>query len=381
MTVAEQLRTVGTWSGQDVDAGAIQAQLTKLWRSAVEHSQKKGEPAAARTNVLTLVAYADTEDAEQRVLGTLASLAEHHPSRTLLVRAEPGAAVPLLAADVVTRCRVDRPQVCFEQIVLHAHGSIVEQVSSAVASLLLRDLPTYLWWPDDIREQSELLRRLVELCDGVIVDSAAFAEPAASFPTLLSLFYQQPGTEVADLQWGRLSGWRDSTAQFFDSATTRVYLDGITRVEVDVRAGDRPGVPGAGMLYAAWLAGRLGWRSESTPLAVDSSGRFTLLAGRRRIAVTVRSIPRDETAGDQIGAVRLEAAAAGKTATFAVQCASRDQATTRAAEAGAPVVERTMRLPAPTDAAVLSLLLGYFRRDPIYEQSLRTWCDWLGLKP
>jgi glucose-6-phosphate dehydrogenase assembly protein OpcA len=380
MTVAEQLRTVGAWSGQDVDAGAIQAQLTKLWRSAVEHSQKKGEPAAARTNVLTLVAYADTEDAEERVLGTLASLAEHHPSRTLLVRAEPGAAVPSLAADVVTRCRVDRPQVCFEQIVLHAHGSIVEQVSSAVASLLLRDLPTYLWWPEDIREQSELLRRLVALGDGVIVDSSTFTEPAASLPTLLGLFQEQVGAEVADLQWARLTGWRESTAQFFDSATTRQYLDGITQVEVDVRAGDRPGAPGAGILYVAWLASRLGWRSESAPLAVDSSGRFALIAGDRRIAITVRPIPHDETAGDQIGAVRLEAAAAGKTAAFAVHCASRDQVTTRSTETGAPVVERTMRLPAPTDAAVLAQLLGYFRPDPIYEQSVRTWCDWLGLR-
>jgi glucose-6-phosphate dehydrogenase assembly protein OpcA len=380
MTVAEQLRTVGTWSGQDVDAGAIQSQLTKLWRSAVEHSQQKGEPAAARTNVLTIVAYADTEDAEQRILGTLATLAEHHPSRTLLVRAEPGAAVPSLAADVVTRCRIDRPQVCFEQIVLHAHGSIVEQVSSAVASLLLRDLPTYLWWPDDIREQSELLRRLVVLCDGVIVDSSTFAESTASLPTLLSLFHQQPSTEVADLQWARLSGWRDSTAQFFDSATTRQYLDGITQVEVDVRAGDRPGVPGAGLLYVAWLAGRLGWRTESATLDVDSFGRFALMAGSRRVALTIRSTPHDETAGDQIGAVRLEAAAAGKTATFAVHCASQDQVTTRSAEAGAPVVERTMRLPAPTDAAVLAQLLGYFRRDLIYEQSLRTLCGWLGLK-
>jgi hypothetical protein len=43
-------------------------------------------------------------------------------------------------------------------------------------------------------------------------------------------------------------------------------------------------------------------------------------------------------------------------------------------------VERTMRLPAPTDAAVLAQLLGYFRPDPIYEQSVRTWCDWLGLR-
>jgi glucose-6-phosphate dehydrogenase assembly protein OpcA len=288
--------------------------------------------------------------------------------------------VSSLAADVVTRCRIDRPQVCFEQIVLHASGSVVEQVSSAVASLLLRDLPTILWWPDDIREQSELLRRLMDLCDGVIVDSASFAEPTVSLPTLLSLLQQQSSI-VADLQWARLNGWRDITAQFFDTPASRAYLDDLTSVEVDVRVGDRPGLPAAGLLYVAWLAGRLGWRLDTVPLAADAGGQFALTAGDRQVAITLRAVARDETTGDQISAVRLQAGTADKITQFAIHCASEDQVTTRTAEAGMPPVERSMRLAAPTDSMMLAQMLGYLRRDAVYERSMRLLGGWLGVSP
>lgn len=381
MTGAERLRTVGTWSEQDVDAAAVQNQLTKLWHTAGEHARHSGEPAAARTNVLTLVVYSATEAAATRVLATLGDLVEHHPSRTILVRAEPGPDTPSLAAEVVTRCRVDRPQVCFEQIILHARGSSVEQLSSAVASLLLRDLATYLWWPDDIPEQSELLRRLVALCDGVIVDSAQFAAPASALPTLLDLLRQHQSGAVADLQWARLSGWRDITAQFFDGPARRGFLDGITSVEATVRAGERPGLPGAGLLYVAWLAACLKWRLEAGPAPTTGAGEFTLRAGDRPVAVRLRAAPHDETEGDQLIAVSLHATMPDRTAEFAITCAALDQVTTRVAEVGMPAVERTMRLPAPTDAAALAQLLAHLRRDPVYETSVRLLSDWLAERP
>jgi glucose-6-phosphate dehydrogenase assembly protein OpcA len=378
MTTGEHLRTVGTWSGQDVDAEAVQSQLTKLWRSAGEHARHSGEPAAARTNVLTLVVYTATEAAATRVLDAVGALAEHHPSRMILVRAEPGAKTPSLAAEVVTRCRIDRPQVCFEQIVLHARGSSVEQVTSAVASLLLRDLATYLWWPDDIPEHSELLRRLVTLCDGLIVDSATFTRPAVALPTVLALLHQQQSGAVADLQWARLSGWRDITAQFFDGPAARGYLKGVTALDVSVRTGDRPGLPVAGLLYTAWLAGRLNWQLGSGGLtATSSTGEFTLRAGNGPVTVRLRAVSHDETAGEQISAIALRATQADKAADFAIHCAALDQVTTRVAQAGSPAVERTMRLPAPTDSMALSQLLAYFQRDPVYEATLRVLSDWL----
>jgi glucose-6-phosphate dehydrogenase assembly protein OpcA len=376
MTMAEHLRTVGTWSGQDVDAEAVQSQLTRLWRTAVDHAHQHEQPATARTNVLTLVAYAGTEQAATRVLDTVAALAEHHPSRTLLVRAEPGAAERTLSADVVTRCRLDRPQVCFEQIVLHAHGSTVEQVSSAVASLLLRDLPTYLWWPDDAGEQAALLRCLVPLCDGVVVDSARFADPVATLATVLDVAGQQPGGGIADLQWARLTGWRDGTAQFFDSGALRRYLDGITSVDLQVAARAAATLPWVGLFYVAWLADRLGWRPDPSARLEPATGQATLIAGRRPIGVTIRDTP-DGSPATGLTAVRLSATIAGRTATFSIERGADDQVTTRTAEDGDPPIERALPLPVPDDAALLAEVLGYFRRDLIYEQTLRFLKDWL----
>ncbi|HEY8745378.1 MAG TPA: OpcA/G6PD domain-containing protein, partial [Chloroflexota bacterium] len=168
-------------------------------------------------------------------------------------------------------------------------------------------------------------------------------------------------------------------AQFFDTPASRAYLDGVTSVEVEVRAGDRPGLPAAGLLYVAWLAGRLGWHLDRAPL-VAAGGQFTLTAGNRQVAVALRSVPHDKTTGDQICAVRLQASTPDKTAQFAIHCASEDQVTTRTAEAGMPPVERTMRLAAPTDSMVLAQMLGYLRRDAVYEAAIRLLGDWLGIR-
>ena len=380
MTMAEHLRTIGTWSGQDVDAEAVQSQLTRLWRTGVERGQKNELPATARTNVLTLVAYAGTEQAATQVLDTVAALAEHHPSRTLLVRAEPGAAVPSLSADVVTRCRTDRPQVCFEQIVLHAHGSIVEQVSSAVSSLLLRDLPTYLWWPGDVGDQAELLRRLIALCDGVIVDSATFADPVTALPAVLDDAGQQPGGGIADFQWARLTGWRDGAARFFDSGALRPFLGGITTVDLEFCSSAQSGPPWAALFYVAWLADRLGWRPDPSARPDPAMGQWTLIAGERRVGVTIRTTAPEGAAKVGVRAVRLGATLAGRNAIFTIERGADDQVTARTTVDGEAPVEHTVLFPVPAYATLLAQVLGYFRRDPVYEQTLRFLQEWLQAK-
>lgn len=369
MTIADRMRTVGSWSGQDVDAEAIQSQLTKLWRASVERARHNGQPAAARTNVLTLVVYAADDATLARSSDAVSALVAHHPSRTILVRAEPGVGEPSLAADVVTRCRIDRPQVCHEQIELRAHGARDEQVSSAVASLLLRDLPTYLWWPHDILGQSALLSQLRELCDGVIVDSGAFADPPASLATLLSLLSNQRLVELADLQWERLTRWRDITAQFFDGAATRPFLDGLAAVTVQV-SGSPPTTRWPALLYAGWLASRLGWTLPAGA-ALLNLDQFTLRAGDRQVAVAISATtPGNATAGT-LASVQLQARHDERPATFTVERGADDQVTTRVVMGDMAPVERTMSAPAPTDAALLSQTLGYFRRDRVYTATLR----------
>lgn len=374
MPVAERMRTVGTWTGQNVDADAVQAQLTKLWRTAIERSHQNGEPAAARTNILTLVVYAASDVAMAHVTDCLAALPAHQPSRTILVRTESNADAPSLAADVVTRCRIDRPQVCQEQIVLHARGTTVEQVTSAVASLLLRDLPTYLWWPADVRDQPELLSRLVQLCDGVIVDSATFADPAASLPTLLAVTREQPAGALTDLEWARLTPWRDVTAQFFDGPATRPYLEGLAGVAVEAAPG-RQATPWSGLLYAGWLATRLGWSPGDVHPLRDAATQFTLHAQDRSVTITVDIAARPEQPNTGLISVRLEATAGDRAATFAVTSQADGQGTVRSEVEGLPPVERSFRRTGPDDAALLAHMLGYFRRDHVYEQTLRWLAD------
>jgi len=65
---------------------------------------------------------------------------------------------------------------------------------------------------------------------------------------------------MRDLNWSRLTAWRDLIAQFFDAAAMRDYLSEI--VEVDItRYLSAPGsIPSRTLLLTGWLASRLGWK-------------------------------------------------------------------------------------------------------------------------
>ena len=375
MAHGQQLTTVGTWSGTNVDADTVQARLTHFWRTSAKTAAQHGQPAAARTSVLTLVAYVEDQAALERATEAIADLIEYHPSRAILVLAESDADEPALDADVSTRCLVARPQVCHEQIVLHARGHMVEQVSSAVASLLVHDLPTFLWWPGNVTDQTEVLLRLLGMCNRLIVDSSRFVDPAASFRVLSRLMARSRALALTDAQWARLTVWRDMTAQFFDAGATRAYLPALDRVTIDVDApeGDLPSGPAS--LYAGWLGSRLGWQVATPPM---NASHFTVTAGGRPVTIEVRPRRDGSTIPGQLAAVTLHADLAGREASLIVERQGDDQVSTHAEGEDLPAGQRTMRSPILTDAAMLQQELAIFDHDHIYEASL----SWLrGLLP
>ncbi len=369
MASSEQVTTVGTWAGNNTDVSAVQAQLTRLWRDAAEQAQRQGLPAAARTSVLTLVAYAEDPRTIERVSEAIAALVEHHPSRAVLVLAEPGAS-PSLDTEISTRCLVARPHVCHEQILLRAHGTVVEQLSSAVSSLLLRDLPTFLWWPSDVAGNPDILRRLIALSDRLIVDSATSADPVASLKALSQIIARRRGIAVTDMQWARLTGWREVTAQFFDAGSARHYLAAIEQVRIDVDGDHLATAPMAGLLFAGWLASRLGWRPATDRTQLEPPGRYAVNAGGRSIAIELRARPNRPGGERQLASVSLLAGRDGRTVSFSIEQQTSDTMTTRVEGGDFPTEDRHMQLADASDARLLTHELGIFGRDRAYEEAL-----------
>src|SRR5919202_1682049 len=77
------------WMGQPVPIESVERELGRLRREGARRTPQ-GEPVlATRTNVLNLIVHASTLQEVEHVAGLIERLGMHHPSRTLILLAEP----------------------------------------------------------------------------------------------------------------------------------------------------------------------------------------------------------------------------------------------------------------------------------------------------
>ena len=218
----------------------------------------------------------------------LTDITAARPCRAILIVADEEAPDEALTAEVTSRCTLpsaSSKQVCCEQVTITAGGAQAAEVPSAVAPLLLSDLPVYLWWHAVPNLADPLFRRLVDLSDRVVIDSANFRDQQADLASMAAVLNDTPRwTALSDLNWARLTAWRALLAGFYDIARYRPMLNQLKRVTIRYAppAMDSSIIPTRALLLAGWLASRLRWRVQhgstkrttgSTSLGVSVDGR------------------------------------------------------------------------------------------------------------
>jgi glucose-6-phosphate dehydrogenase assembly protein OpcA len=278
-----------------------ETELTRLWEAAGDEARARGSGGIMRLRELNLVIYATGEDTADLVSSVIPRLAQRHPARAIVLlelpEAAPGLATgagpaaevtpaasiagatpsghptpePALDAWVTAACYRTHDggrHVCWEQVTVPARGEAVRLLHAAAMSLLVPDLPTVFWWPGEPDFESHAFRRLGEVSDVVIIDSAGFRDPISGLGLVARVAYDgSRNFGLADLNWSRLTPWRDMTAEFFDDPVRLAWLPRIRRVEVSFGAEDpgsgkdyHAGSPaGRALLFVGWLAARLGW--------------------------------------------------------------------------------------------------------------------------
>jgi glucose-6-phosphate dehydrogenase assembly protein OpcA len=279
------------WSSLDGDAGA--GTDRRLVPAADDLAPVPGGAGTAQpTRICTLTLLAVVRNGRPAETAALAErLGERHPSRSIVLdlrSAGPEAQQDgRLDVEIALCCHTPVPggrqAVCCEQIAVTASGRAVGRVPALVLPLLVPDLPVYVLWPDDPPSApdpaADVLRRLAEVADVLIVDSAAMRHPVAGLAAA-AVFAGPPAGGLRDLTWGRLTPWRDLIVQCFDPAPMRQALERLERIGIRTEgdpAADRRD-PIAGLLLGAWLAGRLGW--EPAGRARRDKGRLRALFRR-----------------------------------------------------------------------------------------------------
>jgi glucose-6-phosphate dehydrogenase assembly protein OpcA len=271
---------------------AVERELDNMWREANASVVSSGH-AYSRNSVMTLVAVAQSRDKATRVLEVIHDLTNQHPSRAIVVAADPGDEGEAIRAYISTFV-APGSQSYGEDIVVEAQRDAIRHLPGVVLPLIVAGLPSFLWWTGEPPWGSELLESLVDGSDRFIVDTAEMKHPVESVLALDDLMRRKKSRcAVGDMCWTAQEPWREIVAQFFDPPNLLPYLQGIERVTIEYAAGeeDAPSNNSQASLVAGWLASRLGWHVDPMqPASLDSSTQYSVRdAENRRIALELNA--------------------------------------------------------------------------------------------
>jgi glucose-6-phosphate dehydrogenase assembly protein OpcA len=316
MNQKQTIRSLGPPAA--VEVAAIEQELSSFWKMASEH---EGEGSIIRACSCNLIAVAQNRREAVVLPPVLAQVAAWHPCRSIIAYRETREEstghgdAPHMDAWISAQCSVPfsgGPQICCESITVSARGDAHFDLPNTLVALLVPDLPVYVYWRSFNADDQALVERLAQFSQLLIVDSHGAKDDRHNRERLLELLTRPPGAAaVRDLNWSRITAWRDLLAQFFDPPSFRHCVREISQLEIN-RAVAVPGnVPTRTLLLTGWLASRLGWQR----LSAERSGerwfsRWNSPGGEVLVTFSGQLSPSDESPGISSITLRTRAGAA-----------------------------------------------------------------------
>jgi glucose-6-phosphate dehydrogenase assembly protein OpcA len=260
--------------------------------------------------------------------------------------------------------------ICCEYITLRGTKAALQRVGDLVVSLMIPDLPKFVWWKATPNPEQELFRTLAANCHAMIVDSCYFSDPESEFLKIQDLMEKQ--TYIADLNWHRISPWQELTAAAFDPPERRADLVEVDRVTIDYEKGSAA----QALMFLGWLASRLGWKPISYE---DLGGDYDIRkvkfegANHKIVEAELAAIPTadwGEILGDLVG-IRLTST--NLNADCCTILCSETTGCMRMEAGGSAQSCRTEQVTALTDQKAEFLLgqqIQRWGRDVLYEESM-----------
>jgi glucose-6-phosphate dehydrogenase assembly protein OpcA len=385
------------WEMRGTTVRAVESELGRLWQEATSESPdadpvvtEKGAP-TARTSVMNLIVTVPDEATGDRILATLLGLGQRHPSRAIVLLADPDATGDPLDARIGTHCRDGESgagRICFEQLALTVRGEAARHLDGIVAPLLIHDLPIDVWWPGDPPFDNPVFHQLVDLGDRLIVNASDFGDLPGGLKRLAAI---RRRSGVGDIAWERLTPWHELTAQFFDAPRFRRYLANLSRLRIqyavaepgsDDAAPDEAGEPdelvagvpspaAGALLYAGWIATRLAWKRAEWREPDTPAGVRRVLEGRyEMVDLGIEPVASAVVPPGELLSVRLRAFGETGSAEFFLD-RSNGEATIAANADGMTAYLRRIPLEPESEAEVLRRQLSLDQRDLTYEDALR----------
>ena len=349
-----------------VDLQNVDAELDALSREIAGPDQQR-----TFGRMMTLVVYSEVDEDEDRLHEQIGEIIVRVSARAVLVRRESGSQSDIEAL-IRAHCLLrgeGQPEQCAEQVTLHVGDAGADRVKQLLLSLRLRDLPLVLWWRARPDPNDKLLSQLLQVCDQVILDSALFSLPAADLSRLVShLRRETERIPFGDINWARLTPWRELIAQFFDVPEHLDYLSRLTGMSLEYSTAQNAN-PAQPMLITMWLATMLKWEVVNGTWKRDGRDRSVRLTCEgREIQVDIHGAADSEAPPGWLTSIALRATGEPP-ANFEITWCGEHCVTTTVTIAG-KTVEHTSSLSVPDDVTLVCEEFDASRRDRVYHQAL-----------
>ena len=266
---AAPIRLASPEGDHGFDAAALERELRGMWKAAA--TSRGSVYRAAMANIVVPHSPSDFD----RIGPVLIEVTRRHPARLFLVeRRDSAPAEAGLHGRATAVCHL-RPGggglICSEQIAITWDDASGPLVPSAVASLLVGDLPSVLL---ELNRGADPAwqEKLATIADVRIVDSN-LAPGLADYPAIWRRHPGRAGCPLHDLAWARLTPWREILAEAFDRPEPARAISSIQDLMIRHTGAEPP--PGAWLL-AGWIASRLGWvprQLNGRHIRFDAPGR------------------------------------------------------------------------------------------------------------
>ena len=288
-----------------------------------------------------------------------------------------------VTAQVSAYCPVQKKEsslICCEYITLRGTKEALERVSDVVTSLMIPDLPKFVWWKATPNREQELFRSLCETSNCIILDSSYFSDPESEFMKMQELIENE--TYIADLNWHRLSAWQELAAATFDPPERRASLGEIDKITLDYEKGNAA----QALMFLGWFASRLDWHPTAY---IETGGDYDITHIKftsptdKEILAELAAIPTadyGEIPGDLVG-VRLDSS--NPNADCCTILCSETTGCMRLEAGGSAQSCRTEQVSALSDQKAEYLMaqqLQRWGREVLYEESLAVTAEILKLR-
>jgi glucose-6-phosphate dehydrogenase assembly protein OpcA len=257
------------WSEASTTPDAIEAALRELLAERARGGDPDGGDGFVPARVLNMVVFVESRHAEE-VAERLRGVGRYHASRTVVLSYDPDRERLNAQVSIAAEGEPGSGEMALlrETALVEIGERHLDDLATIADPLVISDLPTLLWSPND---HSEAADALLGLAQATLIDSIEEPDWSRAIARACALSER---AYVVDLAWLRSTPWRERVAATFDPPRMRNELDGLSALTIR----HHPDSTVAAMLFVGWLASRLGWRLERSHIE-GQAGRDGVLAG------------------------------------------------------------------------------------------------------